>query len=94
MKFMGFCLRPNNKSGIILIVVLWVLAILSVLAIGLGRSARIDLALVKHHIGKLKADGLVLAGYNYAARSVLIQRIKRLRYLIPFINAALILRKA
>lgn len=70
MKFMGFCLRPNNKSGIILIVVLWVLAILSVLAIGLGRSARIDLALVKHHIGKLKADGLVLAGYNYAANQI------------------------
>ena len=66
MKFIGFCLRHNNKSGIILIVVLWALALLSILAIGMGRGARIDLALAKHGIGKLKAEGLVWAAINYA----------------------------
>jgi len=70
MKFMGFCLRQNNKSGIILIVVLWVLAILSVLAIGLGRNARIDLALVKHRIGKLKTDALMWAAMNYSMNQI------------------------
>jgi len=70
MKFIGFCLRLNNKSGIILIVVLWVLAILSVLAVGLGRNARIDLALVKHRVGKLKADSLIFAAYNYSTNQI------------------------
>ncbi|MCX5681508.1 MAG: type II secretion system protein GspK [Candidatus Omnitrophica bacterium] len=70
MKFIGFCLRRNNKSGIILIVVLWILAILSVLAIGLGRAARIDLALTKHRIGKLKADFLTWAAVNYSINQI------------------------
>ena len=64
MNLFGFCLRGNNKSGIIMIVVLWILAILSILAIGLGRTARIDLALTKHRIGKLKADFLSWASLN------------------------------
>lgn len=63
---MGFCLRHNNKSGIILIVVLWVLAILSVLAIGLGRAARMDLSLAKHRAGKVRADFLSWAAAHYA----------------------------
>ncbi len=70
MKFTGFCLRRDNKSGIILIVVLWVLAILSVLAIGLGRGARIDLGLARHVVGKLKAEGLVQAAVTYAQNQI------------------------
>lgn len=70
MNFMGFGLRRNNKSGIILIVVLWILVILSVVAIGLGRAAHIDLSLAKHRIGKLKADFLMWGAVNYAMNSV------------------------
>lgn len=70
MKFIGFHLRQNNKSGIILIVVLWAIVILSILAIGLGRAARIDLALAKHHAGKLKADGALWAGIQYAQNQI------------------------
>jgi type II secretory pathway component PulK len=70
VNFNGFHLRANNKSGIILIVVLWILVILSVLAIGLGRTARIDLALTKHRIGKLKADFLIWGAVNYAMNQI------------------------
>lgn len=42
------------------------LAILSVLAIGLGRTARIDLSLAKHRAGKLRADFLGWASVYYA----------------------------
>jgi type II secretory pathway component PulK len=76
MKFLGFGLRQNNKSGIILIVVLWVLAILSVLAVGLGREARIDLAVTKHRVGKLRADGLVWAAAHYAMNQIRLDAAK------------------
>lgn len=67
---MRFKLRADNKSGIILIVVLWILVILSVVAVGLGRTARIDLALTKHRIGKLKADFLLWGAFNYAMNQI------------------------
>jgi type II secretory pathway component PulK len=52
------------------------LAILSVLAIGLGRAARIDLALVKHRVGKIRADGLIWAAMHYAQNQVRLDKEK------------------
>lgn len=59
-------MRHQNKSGIILVAVLWMLAILSVFAIGLGRAARVDISLAKHRAGKLRSDFLSWASAHYA----------------------------
>jgi len=58
--------KAHNKSGVVLIIVLWILVILSVLAIGLGRKSRVELALIKHSIGKFKAKALAKAGIMVA----------------------------
>ncbi|VAX36082.1 hypothetical protein MNBD_UNCLBAC01-980 [hydrothermal vent metagenome] len=62
--------KQNNNSGVILIVVLWILVILSVLAIGLGRKSKIDLALIKYSIGSLNAKYLAQAGIKYAMAQI------------------------
>lgn len=67
---MRFRLSGDNKSGIILIVVLWILVILSVVAIGLGRAARTDLNLTKHRIGKLRSDFLLWGAFNYSINQI------------------------
>ena len=56
----------RNDSGTILLLVLWFVLILSILAISLGREAAVDLALTKHSIGSLKAEGLAWSGIMYA----------------------------
>lgn len=66
MKFKRWGARFGNDSGIILIIVLWMLVILSLLAIGLGRTARIELALTKYSKGKLKARYIARGGLMYA----------------------------
>ncbi len=66
MKFDLFHCSQRNRSGIILVVVLWVMVILSVLAVGLGTRTGIDLAVTKHTIGKMKADALSWAAVLYA----------------------------
>jgi len=63
-------MRLNNKSGIILIVVLWVLAILSLLAIGLSRRTSVELALTKHSIGKLRSKYIAIAGLMHALEKI------------------------
>lgn len=66
MKIFRLRKLGKNNSGIILIVVLWTLVILSMLAIGLGRSTNIELAMAKNAIGKVKAKYLAWAGIIYA----------------------------
>lgn len=56
----------KNNSGIILLFVLWLLVILSMMAIGLGRRTSIDLSLAKYSVAKLKADFIAQAGLTYA----------------------------
>ncbi len=58
--------KKKDQKGIILIVVLWILLILSVLAIGLGRKSRVELALIKHSVGLLKSRYLAKAGLMFA----------------------------
>lgn len=57
--------RIKKDSGIILLVVLWILMIVSVLAIGLGRRTGIDLSLTRFSLGKLRADYIARAGIIY-----------------------------
>ena len=59
-------LRPKNSSGIILIVVLWILVILSLLAIGFSRKVNVNLALTKYAIGKMRSRYIAMAGLMYA----------------------------
>lgn len=70
MKFNLLRLRGGNQSGIILLVVLWMMVILSLLAVGLGRRTSIDLSLAKYSIGKLKANYLAWAGVMRAAQEI------------------------
>ena len=65
-----FRCREKNRSGIILLVALWILGILSVLAIGLGRRTAIDLSLTRYTVGKVKANHLAWAGLMYAMNQI------------------------
>ncbi|MFA5261179.1 MAG: type II secretion system minor pseudopilin GspK [Candidatus Omnitrophota bacterium] len=56
----------TDQSGVILIVVLWVVAILSVFILGLGRRASVELALTQHQREKFKARHAAMAGLVYA----------------------------
>lgn len=55
-----------NKKASVLMVSLWILAILSVFAIGLGHRAYVNLQLARLQRDKLKASSLAKAGLNYA----------------------------
>ena len=56
----------NNNSGIILLVALWTLVILVILAVTLGRNARVELALTKNSLAKFKSYYLAQAGIMLA----------------------------
>ncbi len=62
--------RLKNNSGIILVLVLWIVVILSLLAFGLSRKTSIDLALTKYMVGQVKAKYIALAGLIYALNQV------------------------
>jgi type II secretory pathway component PulK len=66
IKLPCFLKKLNNNSGIILIVILWILVILSFLAVGLGRRTGMELSLTKHAIGKVKSKYIAVAGIVYA----------------------------
>lgn len=55
----------SNDSGIILISVLWILAILSLLALSLSRQNAIEISLMQYGIGKTRAYAAARAGINY-----------------------------
>lgn len=62
--------RIQNSSGAILLLVLWFVLILSVLAVSLGKEAAVDLALTRHSIGSLKAEGLAWSGIMFAMNQI------------------------
>jgi len=66
MKIIPAKSGKRKDSGIILLIVLWLLVILSLMAIGLGRRTSIDLSLAKYGVGKLKADFIARSGLTYA----------------------------
>jgi type II secretory pathway component PulK len=55
----------KNNSGIILLSVLWILAILSLLAMSLGKNSSLEFALVRGAVGKLKAYAAARSGISY-----------------------------
>lgn len=60
----------KNDSGIILIATLWVMVILSILSVGIGRQANLELNLTKHLLGQVKAFSFAWAGLTYAIEQV------------------------
>lgn len=63
----------RKKSGIVLVTVLWILLILSLLAMGLSFLGSGELSLCKISFGKLRAYAASRAGINYAVKYVLKQ---------------------
>lgn len=63
-----FQFRSGNRdtSGTILIVILWILVILTILAVSLGRSTSLELSLTKHAVLKQKSRYLAWSGIIYA----------------------------
>ncbi|MDP8266519.1 MAG: type II secretion system protein GspK [Candidatus Aceula meridiana] len=70
MKFNILRLRLQDNSGIIMIVTLWILIILSVLAVGLGRRTSLDLALTKYSIARAKAMSLAWGALTYSMNEI------------------------
>ncbi len=60
----------TNSSGVILVVVLWVLVILIILTIGLGRQTTIELSLSRYTLAKLKAKYIAWGGLIYALNQI------------------------
>lgn len=67
IKFMGLKMRHvQNNSGVILLSVLWSLVILTLLAVGIGRTTGINLALAKYQISQVKSKYIAWGGLHYA----------------------------
>ncbi len=60
----------KERSGIILIIVSWVLVILVLLAISLGRNTNIDLVATKYSISKARSKYLAWAGLIFAVKQL------------------------
>ena len=65
-RFLKRLFLGRKRSGTILISVLWILVILTVLTVSIGRNAYVELSLVKNAIGKLKSKYSARAGFTYA----------------------------
>jgi len=61
----------KNDFGIILVAVLWILVILTSLAIGIGYRAKIEIELAKHALGKLRSKYVAQAGVVYSLGIIL-----------------------
>lgn len=66
LKIFRFPHGRRNNSGIILLTVLWIMVILSILALSLSHKTKIELALTKYSINKVKSKYLAWAGLNYS----------------------------
>ncbi len=69
-KILRLHLRGKDNSGIILVVVLWILVILTTMAVSLGRNTQIELALAKNAIAKAQAKYFAVAGMIYAMNQI------------------------
>lgn len=68
-------LRPSHRRASILVGLLWVLALLSVVVIGVLHTARMDLIVVKNYGDKIQAHYLALAGIE-KAKALLYQDLR------------------
>jgi len=62
--------KTKNNSGIIVIIVLWIMVILSILTVSLGRHSHIELALLKQSIAKVKSKYVAWSGIFYALEQI------------------------
>lgn len=60
--FCSFIRKPRQQSGLVAIIVLWVLVILTILVLGLARKTNVELTLTKHALSKSKAKYIAWAG--------------------------------
>jgi len=60
----------HNNNAVVLIIVLWILIILSALAIGLSRQTAVALQLTKSALGSAKSKYMTLAAVHYAAYQI------------------------
>lgn len=58
--------RLKNSSGIILIVVVWILVILTMLVLGLGRRSSLELSMTRQTVGQLRAKYAAVGGLFYS----------------------------
>ncbi len=63
-------MTDENKKGVVLIVVLWVLVILSVLAMGLSRQTAVALQLTRSALASARTKYVTLAALNYAVMQI------------------------
>jgi type II secretory pathway component PulK len=63
---MRFFPVEKNQSGTILLATLWVLVILTILALSVGRSTGIEITLARHAMAKAKSKYIAWAGIVYA----------------------------
>ncbi len=63
-------INRRQKSGAILIAMLWIVVILTILAVSLGQAARTEIALTQRAAGKLKAKYYAFAGLTYAIEQI------------------------
>ncbi len=58
-------LKPYHERGMVLVVVLWIIALLSIMAASLAYSTRTETALATHHIERAQARALAEASVAY-----------------------------
>lgn len=73
---LSFRLCSDNHSGLVLIVVLWVLVVLSVFVFVMGHGARTALAYAKYRTAKAKTEFYVFSGLFYAMQAVKTDRYR------------------
>ena len=69
-KIPTFQIKPLKDSGIISIIVLWIMVILSMMVISLSRSTHIELALAKYAVAKAKSKAAAWAVVRYAVELI------------------------
>ena len=62
--------KIQNSNGVVVILVLWVLMILTALAISLGKNAHIEMSLTKNALGKLKSKYIARGGVMYGLNQI------------------------
>src|SRR5262249_45379977 len=72
-------MRSSKSQGSILVGVLWCLALLSVIVIGVLHTARMDLKVVKNYGDRIQAHYLALAGVEKAKALLLQDAMERRR---------------
>jgi type II secretory pathway component PulK len=60
----------SPRKGVVLVTVLWILAILALLAVGMGLLSGGELSLMKMSLGKLRAYAAARAGIVYAEKAL------------------------